>query len=330
MIRFFNPGKAYLQHKDEIDFEMQRVLESGDLILRKDVETFEENLAKFVGTKYAVGVASGTDAIILSLKALGLERGEQVVTSSYTFRATLEAIVHAGGEPVLVDLGDSLVEKAKEIGARFIVPCHLEGKVVHEDYTGFIVVEDMCQAIGAKTPVGHTACYSFYPAKILGCFGDAGAIVMDDEAIYRKVKLLRNHFKDDWSGIGYNSRLDNLQAAVLNVKLKYLPKVLEKRSAIAVHYVKNLEHLDIELPKLGEDRVWQDFIIKVKNRDGLYNFLKDNGIETMKNGYPFPDKYPKLPKTIDYETNSLRLPCNETLEGDEQVYIIQKIKEYEK
>jgi len=198
-IRFFNPGLAYQNIKPEIDAEMQRVLAAGDLILRKDGEEFEKNLAEYVGTKYAVAVASGTDALILTLKAAGLNSGDRVLVPSYTFRATVEAIKHAGGIPVLYDLTDFISFADVE----FWIPAHIAGEVP-SDFEHLItrarintvkVIEDACQAIGADAVRGLAACYSFYPAKILGCYGDGGAVATNDEKLYKKLLYLRNHYK---------------------------------------------------------------------------------------------------------------------------------------
>lgn len=322
-VRFFEPGKGYLKIKDAIDSEMQRVLESGDLILREDVTLFEENLAAYVGTKYAVAVASGTDAIILSLVAAGLQPGDRVLVPSYTFRATVEAVKHAGGVPVLYDMAGSM-QVPQDI--KFFIPAHIAGEVGGYDIKGdFTVIEDACQAIGAAPVVGLTACYSFYPAKILGCYGDGGAIATNSEELYEKLKKLRNHCKGDWGEYGYNSRLDNLQAAVLNVKIKYLPEVIKRRKKIATMYDVGL-HLSYVRPTIRE--VYQDYIIECPNRDGLKQYLAYCEIETMENGYPFPADLPKGPMTVSYESRTLRLPCNENLTDEEIEYVIEKINEY--
>ena len=325
MIRFFDPGKAYLAIKEEVDAEMQRVLTSGDLILRHDVCQFEESFAQYVGTKYAIGVASGTDALILSLKALGVTG--KVLVPSYSFRATVEAVVHAGCEPVLYDFDDFLDFR----GVSAWIPAHIAGdkdplftKENIEKAKEVIIIEDACQAVGAFPIVGDTACYSFYPAKILGCYGDGGAIATNNEELYSKLLIYRNHNKGDWSEVGYNSRLDNLQAAVLNMNLKYLPDAIARRREIAEMYYDGLE----EVVPDSQRNVYQDYIIVTTKRDALYDFLLENGIETLKNGYPYPALYPKGEQTIRYEDNSLRLPCNPELTDEEVEYIIEKVNEF--
>lgn len=342
MIRFFNPGLGYRKHKAEIDAEIERVLTAGDLILRKDVEDFEQNLADFVGVKYAVGLNSGTDALYLALKAAGIGPGDKVITSSHTFVATVQVIELCGATPVLRDMNDGVLIG----GAKAIIPCHIAGefefntadhgpgsmeeivKIAHRD--GAIVIEDACQALGAMQggkaagSFGLAGCFSFYPAKILGAYGDAGALVTNDENVYNEVKELRNHYKKDYSKWGINSRLDNLQAAILNIKMKYLPEVLARRQKIAEMYTDKL--IWPRTPKHTKGRVWQDYIIQCARRDKLYEYLKDKGIETMKNEYPFP--ITKGPKSVHFESQSLRLPINENLTDEEVNEIIDAINNF--
>ncbi len=324
-VRFFNPALSYLKHKAEFDSEIQRVLSAGDLILRDDVEKFEENLAKFVGTKYAVGLNSGTDALYLALKVLGVGKGDEVIVPSHTFVSTIQVIVQCGATPVLVDMDGKFEITTK---TKVILPVHIAGEVQEikvPAYEDLYLVEDACQALGAvKNPTSSAQCWSFYPAKILGAFGDAGALTTNDENIYNEVKELRGHYKKDYSKWGINSRMDNLQAACLNIKLKYLPEVLARRKEIAEIYLKELK--GVGLPNNQEGRVWQDFIIRTEKRNELYQFLKEQGIETMKNLYPFP--IPKLPLSLKYEAETLRIPCNENLKDSEVEYVIEKIKEW--
>lgn len=331
-IRFFDPGKAYLKIRDKIDPVISRVLSEGQLILRKDVEEFEKNLSEYVGTKYAIGVASGTDALFLTLKALGIGIGDEVICPSYTFRATVEAIKMTGATPVLADMGDDWRMYRNE-KTKCVVPAHIAGEVMDwtptmQELKELLWVEDSCQAIGAQKVLGNAAVYSFYPAKLLGCYGDGGGIATDDEILYKQLKGWRNHWKDNWRPYGWNSRLDNLQAAVLNVKIKLLTDNIKRRKEIARRY-------DMSLPScVTKDRnrpIYQDYICSFPSqseRDSVYAFLADAGIETMKNGYPFPEQSPKGPKTLEYESRSLRLPCNEVLTDTEVQRVIDKMHEY--
>jgi dTDP-4-amino-4,6-dideoxygalactose transaminase len=327
-IRFFNPGLAYTKIRHEIDPVIERVLSTGQLILRQDVEEFEQNLAKYVGTKYAVAVASGTDALMLTLKALNIGLGDEVICPSYTFRATVEAIVMVGATPVLTDLGEDW-RKYRTERTQAIIPAHIAGDTL--DWfpePGIVMIEDACQAIGAKPVEGIAACYSFYPAKLLGCYGDGGGIATNDEELYMELKGIRNHYKDDWKPYGWNSRLDNLQAAILNVKIKHLPASIWRRKIIASEYDKGMPSV-IERPRLRN--VYQDYIVAFKDeseRDTVQAFLADKGIETMKNGYPFPEHSPKGARTLNYEARSLRLPCNEVITDAEVKTIIEALHEY--
>jgi len=333
-IRFFNPGLWYKNHKQEIDSEISRVLSAGDLILREDVEKFEENLANFVGTKYAVALNSGTDAIYLALKAIGLLKYIDIAVPSHTFKSTCGAIINAGGLPKIVDLNEPL-------RCLINIPVHIAGELAPIPSIG-VIIEDAAQALGAvKNPTSDAQCWSFYPAKILGACGDAGGLTTNNKYIYEYVKEARNHFKNDNRDFGMNSRMDNLQAAILNVKFKYLPEFLARREEIAQKY-KALK--GVELPNYQEGRVWQDFIIRIPNgkvsfeesekygiypankkRNELYDYLKEQGIETMKNEYPWSPEYPKLPLAARYEAETLRIPCNENLNGREIKEVIEKI-----
>ncbi len=337
MIRFFNPGLTYQKYQTEFDTAYVRVMTGGDLILRADVEEFEKNLAEYVGTKYAVALNSGTDALYLALRGLKIGPGDEVLVPSRTFVATAQVVVQVGATPVYIDTDGKfeITEKTKAI-----IPVHIEGEVGANmmqlielfKEKGIFVIEDACQALGA-TQVGKKAgsfgiagAFSFYPAKILGAFGDAGGLTTDDEALYHYVKDARNHFKEDARDWGINSRMDNLQAAFLNVRFKKLPYMLAARKLVAEMYHEGLSSLPVTLPVHTDGRVWQDYIIRTTRRDELFQFLKVKGIETMKNNYPFP--VPKLPGAQKYEDETLRLPCNENLTDVEIDEVINAIHEF--
>lgn len=340
-VRFFNPGLGYQKHKEEFDGEIQRVLSAGDLILRQDVETFEKSLAEYVGTKYAVALNSGTDALYLAVKALGIGPGDQVLVPSHTFVATAQVVAQVGATPVLYDMGEDLQSLLKIIRPKAIMVAHIAGEFMC-DMTklpkDIPIIEDACQSLGAiqngkkAGAWGIAGAFSFYPAKILGAYGDGGALVTNDEAVYNYAIEARNHFKTDYSQWGINSRLDNLQAVILNIKLKHLEDTQKRRKEIAEKYLKELQELDdkgklILLPKNTEGRVWQDFVFNAwLMRDKLYKFLKANDIETMINDYPFPIQ--KRDRSLAYEAQTLRLPINELLSDEEVDYVIAKIKEF--
>ena len=318
-IRFFNPGLGYRKIKPDIDDAIHRVLDRGDLVLREDVEQFEENLARYVGTKYAVALNSGTDALYLALKALDV-KGEPVAVPSHTFKSTCGAVINAGGIPELYDKTELF------FGTQYYITAHIAGEIYPVPSDERIVVEDAAQALGAiKNPTTYAQTWSFYPAKILGAYGDAGAITTNDFTLYEYAKEARNHFKKYNSEFGINSRMDNVQAAVLNVKFRYLPEYLLRRKEIAEKY-RALK--GVILPDYSEKRVWQDYIIRTEKRDELFEFLKERGVETMKNEYPFTPNYPKLPAAAAYEAQTLRIPCNPDLTGEEVEYIIHSINEW--
>jgi len=344
MVKFVDFPKQYHKYQAELDNAWHGVAERGDLILREDVEEFEEKLAAFVGTGYAVGVNSGTDALFLSLKMLGIKEGDEVITVGHTFHATVEVIHHCGATPVLVNVGKDSMMDLEEVkskiteNTRAIIPVHLMGDMVDmkalAEMTDLPIIEDACQALGAEIDGkragawGLTGCFSFYPAKILGSFGDAGAITTDDKEMADELKDLRNHYKYNPGKFGYNSRLDNLQAALLNVKIDHLPEMLTRRREISQIYDHLLQDVDITLPTLRHGRVYQDYIIRTDRRDELADFLEDNGIQTMKNDYHFPDSLPKPQDTIELERQTLRLPCNDVLEDIEIMYVVKMVREF--
>ena len=342
-IKFFNPGLGYRNLKDELDAEYFRVMTAGDLILRADVEKLEKSIAEYCGTKYAIGVNSCTDALQLALEAVGVGPGDEVLVPSRTFVATPQVIVRVGATPVYYDLDGEMTVTSK---TKAIMPVHIEG---HFDNNfekilelakkhNLYVIEDAAQALGAEYKDkkagawGTAGAFSFYPAKTLGSYGDAGMLVTNDDKVYEYVKGCRNHFsvstisgeKEKTPGWGVNSRLDNLQAAFLNVKFRHYGETLARRKEIAEMYRDNL--VGPILPPHTEGRIWQDYIIRTDRRDELHFYLKEKGIETLRNNYPFP--VPKLPQAQKYEDETLRLPCNENLTRDEVFEIIKTINEF--
>lgn len=322
-VPFVKFGKQYLDHKEEFDSEIQRILSSGDLILREDVEKFEENLAKFVGTKYAIALSNGTDALKLAYEgALNEFNHWSISIPSHTFKSTAGAIytVHPDISIDQYDFGDV------PNGANLAVVAHIAGELYPLPEVKYHLIEDACQAIGAiKNPISFAQCWSFYPAKILGSFGDAGALTTNNKNLYEFVKESRNHFKSTNYEFGGNYRMDNLQAAILNVKFKYLQTYLDKREAFANKY-KDLK--GVILPNYQKGRVWQDYIIRISNRDELYEYLKQEGIETMKNEYPWLNSKTKLPKCEAYEKSTLRLPCTPEHTKEEIEFVIEKINSF--
>lgn len=295
----------YKSIESEIDAAIKEVLQGGQYILGPVVKEFEEEVAAYCGVKHAVGVASGSDALILTLRALGIGPGDEVITTSFTFVATAHAILHCGARPVFVDIdpetfniNPDLIEPAVTERTKAIIPVHLFGHPADMDPITKIarkfnlyVVEDAAQAFGALYKgrkvgsLGDVGCFSFFPTKNLGCYGDGGMVVTDDAEIAEKIDLLRRQGcrqKYHAEVLGYNSRLDALQAEILKVKLKYVDRWNEKRRKIAQKYNELLATSSVTTPKEAEYayHVYHQYTVRTPNRDELKNILLENGIET--------------------------------------------------
>jgi dTDP-4-amino-4,6-dideoxygalactose transaminase len=348
-IPFVNYKKCYKIYKKYIDGIVKEVLGAGDLILRKDVEAFEGNLAELMLQRYAVGLNSGTDALFLALRALNIGKGDEVITTSHTFIATIAAIHNVGATPVLVDIGDDMLMDLSQVKAKItkrtkaIIPVHMNGAVVDirklKRIVGKIaIIEDSAQACGISTTAnGVIKCYSFYPAKMLGGYGDAGAITTDDQKIAERIKVLRDNAQKRLKGgekvednlmteYGYNSRLDNLQAAILNFKIQWLPMWIKRRLEICERYNKGLG-LHWNTP--------QNYIYTYEEREKLAAYLKSKGIETLVRDHVPNHKHPalkldcSLPATEKLAKLAIALPLYPELEDEEVDYIIEQIKLFE-
>lgn len=310
VIRFDNFNVQYAALKEEIDAAIGRVLASGWFILGKELAAFEKEFARYTGCKYCVGVASGTDAIALSLMALGIGRGSEVITTDMTAFPTIAGIMQSGAAPVVTDISyqDGLmdageIEKKITKNTKAVVPVHLYGQSCDMDAIGraarrygLKILEDCAQSVGAsfgdrKTgSIGDAAAFSFYPTKNLGAYGDAGAVTTNDEDIYNKLLQLRNYgqrvrYYHDQFGI--NSRLDELQAAVLRVKLKYLDEWNRQRRQHASYYQKHLEPGTCLKENSYGVPVYHLFVIKTPGRDRMVEHLKSHGIQCLIH-YPVP------------------------------------------
>ncbi len=313
----------YRNLKDEIDAALQKVLDSGIYILGSEVTRFEKSIAAYCDCAYAVGVGNCTDALFLGLKALCIGLGDEVISVPNSFFATTGAIRQAGATPVFVDVQEdyninpALIEDAITDKTKAIMPVHLTGRPAAMDEILEIVekyqlalVEDAAQAIGVKYKgrrvgsFGRVAGFSMHPLKTLNASGDGGIITTQDPLIYETVKKLRNHGlknRDEVEMFGVNSRLDELQAAILNVKLKYLDQWNERCRSIAAFYRKNLH----DVVKVPEDKPWEEsvyhtFIIQAQQRDALQAFLLQQGIET-KVHYPIPIHLQEVLKPLGYK-----------------------------
>lgn len=330
----------YQTIKPEIDAAIQRVLDSGHFILGPEVNAFEEEIAAYLGVKSGIGVASGTDALILALRALDIGPGDEVIIPAYTFFATISAILHVGATPVLVDIEPEAycidlnqVQSRITPNTRAIIPVHLYGHPADMTSlkelvsgTGIKIIEDNAQALGAdhngmKTgAIGDIGCLSFFPSKNLGGYGDGGMVVTDDAEIAKKIKMLRTH---GWQKkyfpefLGYNSRLDALQAAILRVKLRHLDSWNDQRRELAKIYRERLSHLSgitppIELP--GNKHVYHLFVLRVANRDQVQARIKQQGIASGVY-YPQPIHLTQACRELDYQRGNFPVSENATDES---------------
>lgn len=305
-VKFNDLRAQYLRQRKEIDRAVLEVLDSGTYILGSKVREFESAFAKLCRTKYCVGLGSGTEAIYLGLMALGICKGDEVITVSNTVVATVVPIVQLGAVPVFVDISpDSFTIDAEKIEARItnrtkaIIPVHLYGHPANMHAIKKIskkhrlkVIEDACQALGSVYKgrlcgsIGDLGCFSFYPTKNLGGYGDGGAIVTNSKALYDRIVALRVYGTKDginYNMVGFNSRLDELQAAVLSVKARHLDEFNEERRSIASIYNECIKARDVILPVEadGERHNRHLYVIKAKRRDELRAYLKEKGIDTL-------------------------------------------------
>jgi len=365
-VPFVNPSEHYRCLRKEILEAIDDVLTRGDLILRKDVVDFEQNIASFVGTKYAIGLNSGTDALFFALIVTNIGPGDEVITVAHTFVASVSAIVHCGAKPILVDVGEDFtinidkIEKAITSKTKAIIPVHLNGRCCDMEKLmtiakkhNLIVIEDAAQSLGAKFKTregkwkiagsfGLAGAFSLYPFKVLGAFGDGGILTTNDENIAEKVRLLRDHgqkTKTELVCFGWNSRLDNIQAAILNVKFKYLPEWIERRREIANLYFNGLSNIsEIELPPQSDERhfdIYQNYVLRVSRRDELAMYLKERGVETLIKDPIALHHHPalglsnlRLPYTEQLAKEVISLPIYPELAKGEIKYVIDCIRKF--
>jgi len=332
----------YAAIEQEIDAAIKEVLLSTQFILGPAVRDLEQRVAAYCGCKYGVGVASGTDALRLTLMALGIDPGDEVITTPFTFIATANTISHCGARPVFVDIDPrtynidpTAIEAVITERTKAIVVVHLYGQPADMDpimelaeTRGLYVIEDAAQAIGARYPstgsgrrkgrrvasMGHAGCLSFYPTKNLGGYGDGGMVVTNDAAVAEEIDILRRQGgKNKYHAevLGFNSRLDSLQAAILGVKLKYLDDWNKARRRVAQGYNELLASLPVTTPYESPDayHVYHQYAIRAPQRDALAAYLKERGIGTMIY-YPTPLHLQTLYASLDYSETSL--PESET------------------
>lgn len=364
MINIIELKQQYLSIKDEIDNSIQEVLLSTQFINASFVKTFENNFSEYSGSKYSISCNSGTDALYLALRSLDIKEDHEIITTPLTFIATAEAISLCNAKPVFSDIRlDTYNIDVKEIEEKItkktkaIIPVHLYGQMCEMDKIKEIadkynlyIIEDCAQSVGSKYKNikcgnwGDAGCFSFYPSKNLGAYGDAGIIISNDENIYKKSNIIKDHgsiSKYEHNLLGINSRMDSIQAVILNIKLKYIDIWNKKRIEIANYYTNNLKDIDeIITPYNIEESysVYHQYTIRTDKRDELKKYLYDKGINTMIY-YPIPlhlqkvysnlnYKYGNFPNTEEACDTILSLPIYPELEEDKQNYIIECIRKF--
>jgi dTDP-4-amino-4,6-dideoxygalactose transaminase len=358
----------YQQLKSNIELALDQVMSSSKFILGDEVNKLEQDIAQYSNVRFGVGVANGSDALHISLLGCGVQEGDEVITTAFTFFATAGAIARIGAKPVFVDIEaktfnidparikEKITEKTKAI-----IPVHLYGQSADMDPIievankyNLAIIEDAAQAIGAKYKsrkvgeLGSTTCFSFFPSKNLGAYGDGGMVVTDHEEIADKMRIIRVHGskpKYYHHVLGYNSRLDELQAAILNVKFPYLNRWNELRREKANNYTQlikeqSLNKIVIPFEQEHNFHVYHQYTLRVEKRNELQVYLKDNGIETMVY-YPVPlhlqpvfqylgYKKGMLPEAEKACEEVLSLPIYPELDVKQQEYVVGKIAQFYK
>jgi len=353
--------------RSELDEAINRVIDTGNFILGDEVALFEQDCAEHIGVKHVVGLNSGTDALVIALRALGIGEGDEVITTPFTFFATAEAICLVGATPVFADIEEesfnidvSEVEKLINQQTKAIMPVHLYGRIAGSQKgkpdmsdlkkvaNGIPIIEDACQAFGAGSPragaLGDIGCFSFYPTKNLSAFGDGGLLTTNDEHVAIKSKMLRQHGeKSRYNNelLGYNSRLDAIQAAILRVKLKYIDKWNMQRRAAAETYNNLLnDYEQIIAPEIVCGHIFHQYTIRVPglDRDELKEKMYQKGVISMVY-YPIPanklpvfgDRFPDCPVSEKLANEVLSLPIWPEIKPEQQKRVveilIQSIKE---
>ena len=357
-INFIDLQGQYRKYKNEIDEQIAQTLDSSAYIGGQKVALLEENLARFSGAKHAIACSNGSSAIFISLLALGIGRGDEVITSPFTFFATAEMIALTGAKPVFVDIDEktynidpSLIQAAITPKTKAIMPVSLFGQIADMKRInqiaakhGLTVIEDAAQSFGAKQEgarscsLSKLATTSFFPAKPLGCYGDGGAIFTSDDELAQKIKILLNHGSKEryfHSAIGINGRLDAIQAGVLNVKLKYFDDEIARRQEVAARYEQNLKNVVTPFVESGNTSVWAQYCIRVKDRARMLEICAQKGVPTGVY-YPLPLHLQEVFKDLGYKKGNfavservsediMALPMSAFLSEQEQDYVIEVI-----
>ena len=354
--------QEFEQRQEELLDSFSKVATNASYILREEVGLFETSIAEMLGVRHAIGVNSGTDALFLALKALNIGSGDEVITVAHTFVATIAAIVHCGAKPVLVDIADDFnlaaatLEQAITGSTKAIIPVHMNGRccdmdaiLAIADKHGLHVVEDAAQSMGAHIDGAYAGAFgvinafSLHPMKNLHCYGDGGVVTTNNDRLAEQLRLLRNHGQNpnkELVAFGFNSRLDNLQAAFLNVNLKYFDGDIARRRQIASRYHAGLKDcVGLKLPnppqQTGYFDVFSSYPVRCAERDRLLRHLQQKGIECFihwetplhRNEYLKLGHF-SLPVTEQVAREVLSLPMHPFLEDAQCDYVIDAVKEF--
>ncbi len=361
MIKFLDLYKINERLRKEINGKITQVLDSGWYLLGEETENFEQNFAKYCGVKHCIGVANGLESLNLIIRGYGFAQGDEIIVPANTYIASILAISENGCTPILVEpdintynINPDLIEKKITSKTKAIMVVHLYGQAVQMQKIWALaqkynlkIIEDSAQAHGAKYQnkrvgsLGDASGFSFYPGKNLGCVGDGGCVTTNDDELAQKIKALRNygsHKKYHNVFIGMNSRLDEIQAGILDIKLKFLDEDNQKRKEIAKYYRKNIKNSSIILPNVyAEDaHVWHLFVVRTKQRDNFQKYLLDNEIQTIIH-YPIPPHKQECyklwnnlsyPITEEIHKSVLSLPISPVMSDDEMRKVVEVINEY--
>ncbi len=366
-IPLFDLTRQYKELRNEMIKKIDETISSGVVIMGQNVEEIEEKIANYIGVKHAVAVGNGSDALVLALQSMGIGKGDRVITTPYTFFSTASAITRLGGIPIFVDVGEDfnidvgLVEKKIKLDKyiKAVIPVHLFGKSADMEYLksvcdkyGVKILEDAAQSIGSETfvggkilksgSIGDAGILSFFPTKNLGAYGDAGMVLTNSDEIADRVRILRvhgSHQKYVHEEIGYNSRMDEIQAAILNVKFSHLDMWIDKRINAASKYLELLGDVVI-CPKVPKDKshVFHQYVVRTDKRDELREYLTNEGIGTAIY-YPIPLHLQKCFSYLNYKQGdfpvaeklskeSLAIPIFPEITIKEQEYVAKKIKAF--
>lgn len=362
-INFNQLNRGYFKYKNDYDQAAIKTLESGWYILGKNVEKFEGDFSSYIGSKYCVGLNSGLDALILAFRALEIGEGDEVIVPANTYIASVLGITENRARPVFVEPdvhynldADKIEERITE-NTKAILVVHLYGQAANmrkikeiADRYNLYLIEDCAQSHGSKFEGkstgawGDIGCFSFYPTKNIGAFGDGGAIVTNNTQLYEKIKMLRNYgskVKYQNEILGVNSRLDEIQAALLSVKLSHYDELRKEREEIAKKYLNGINNKQVCLPKVNKrsEHVWHLFVVKTEKREEIQKYLLENNIATQIH-YPIPPHLSKayehlnykvgdFPITEEYANTLLSLPLFEGMTDIETDYVINTINKFE-